>query len=148
MFSFEIVLSLAEPRNIPIIVCFFDDYYLIKRGSISPLYWFNRYLFNKKFAELVNKSATYFTISDQINEAYFNIFKKEGHVMMTASTILNMPIAKSLLSMKISYIGNLGLNRWKPLVQIGRVLKNIVYKEQPLHMDVYSSEKRNEVLNI
>lgn len=146
MFSFEIALSLAETRNIPIIVSLFDDYYLIKRNSVSPLYWINRYLFNRKFAEIVGKSAAYFTISDQMNEAYFDAFNKEGHVMMTASNMLNIPNDKVSSSIKISYIGNLGFNRWKPLVQIGRVLKNIVYEEQSLHIDVYSSEKREEVL--
>lgn len=146
VFSFEIALSIAESRNIPIVVCFFDDYYLIKRNSVSPLYWVNRYLFNKKFAEIVGKSAAYLTISDQMNEAYLDAFNKEGHVMMTASNMLNIPNEKLSSSIRISYIGNLGFNRWKPLVQIGRVLKNIVYEEQTLHIDVYSSEKRDEVL--
>jgi glycosyltransferase involved in cell wall biosynthesis len=145
-FSFEIALSIAESRDIPIVVCFFDDYYLIKRNSVSPLYWINRYLFNKKFAETVGKSVAYLTISDQMNEAYFDAFNKKGHVMMTASNMLNIPNDKVSSSITISYIGNLGFNRWKPLVQIGRVLKNIVYEEQSLHIDVYSSEKREEVL--
>jgi hypothetical protein len=146
IFSYEIVLSLAKLRNIPIVVYFCDDYYLIKRNTISPLYWINRYSFNRKFAETVGKSVAYLTISDQMNEAYFSAFNKKGHVMMTASNMLNIPNDKVSSSIKISYIGNLGFSRWKPLVQIGRVLNNIVYKEQTLHIDVYSSEKREEVL--
>jgi glycosyltransferase involved in cell wall biosynthesis len=146
IFSYEIALSIAESRNIPIVVCFFDDYYLIKHNSVSPLYWINRYLFNKKFAETVGKSVAYLTISDQMNEAYSDAFNKKGHVMMTASNLLNIPNDKVSSSITISYIGNLGLSRWKPLVEIGRVLKNIVYDEQSLHIDVYSSEKREEVL--
>jgi hypothetical protein len=145
MFAFEIALSLAESRSIPIVVSFVDDYYLVHRNSISPLYWINRYFFNRKFAEIVSKSVSYLTISDQMKEAYFNTFKKEGHVMMTASSLLDILNNKTSSSIKISYIGNLGYNRWKPLVQIGRVLKSINYKEQ-LHIDVYSSEKRAEVL--
>jgi glycosyltransferase involved in cell wall biosynthesis len=146
IFSFNIALSIAESRNIPLVVSFVDDYYLIKRKSISPLYWINRYLFKRKFAEIVGNSAAYLTISDQMNEAYFDAFNKKGHVMMTASNILNIQNDRSSSSINISYIGNLGFDRWKPLVQIGRVLKNIVYEEQPLHIDVYSSEKRDEVL--
>jgi glycosyltransferase involved in cell wall biosynthesis len=146
IFSFEIALFLAESRNIPLVVYFCDDYYLIKCNLVSPLYWINRYLFNKKFSEIVTKSKAYFTISDQMNEAYFDAFNKKGHVMMTASNILNMKNDQTPSSIKISYIGNLSLDRWKPLVQIGRVLNNIVYKEQTLHIDVYSSEKREEVL--
>jgi glycosyltransferase involved in cell wall biosynthesis len=146
MFSFKIALFFAESRNIPLVVYFCDDYFLIKRNSISPLYWINRYSFNRKFAETVGKSVAYFTISDQMNEAYFSAFNKKGHVMMTASNMLNIPNDKVSSSIKISYIGNLGFNRWNPLVQIGRVLKNIVYEEQSLHINVYSSEKREEVL--
>jgi glycosyltransferase involved in cell wall biosynthesis len=146
IFSFKIALYLAESRNIPIVVYFCDDYYLIKRNSVSPLYWINQYLFNRTFAEIVGKSAAYLTISDQLHEAYADAFNKKGHIMMTASNMLNMKNDQSPLSIKISYIGNLGLDRWKPLVQIGRALKNIVIKEQPLHIDVYSSEQRNEVL--
>jgi glycosyltransferase involved in cell wall biosynthesis len=146
IFSFEIALTIAQSQNIPIVVYFCDDYYLIKRNSISPLYWINRYLFKRKFTETVVKSVAYLTISDQMNEAYFDAFNKKGYVMMTASTMLNIKNDQSSSSIKIAYIGNLGFDRWKPLVQIGRVLKNIVYKEQPLHIDVYSSEKREEVL--
>jgi glycosyltransferase involved in cell wall biosynthesis len=145
-FSFEIALFLAESRNIPIVVYFCDDYYLIKRTSLSLLYWINRYLFNKKFAEIVGKSAAYFTISDQMNKAYSDAFNKQGHVMMTPSNLINISTDRVLFPFKISYIGNLGSYRWKPLIQIGRVLKNIDYKGQPLHIDVYSSEKRYEVL--
>ncbi|MDD2496090.1 MAG: glycosyltransferase [Tissierellia bacterium] len=148
IFSFKIALFLAESRNIPIVVYFCDDYYLIKRNSVSPLYWINRSLFNRKFAETIDKLAAYITICDQMNEAYFNAFDKKGHVMMTASNMLNIKNDRSPSSIKLTYIGNLGLDRWKPLVQIGRVLKNIVVKEKPIpiHIDVYSSEKRNEVL--
>jgi glycosyltransferase involved in cell wall biosynthesis len=146
IFSFNIALSIAESRNIPLVVSFVDDYYLVQRKSISPLYWINRYFFNRKFAEIVGKSAAYLTISDQMKEVYFNTFKKEGHVMMTASSILDILNNKTSSSIKISYIGNLGYNRWKPLVQIGRALKSINYKEEQLHIDVYSSEKRDEVL--
>lgn len=145
-FSFEIALFLAESWNIPIVVYFCDDYYLIKRTSVSPLYWINRYLFNRKFDEIVGESAAYLTISDQMKEAYFSAFNKKGHVMMTASNMLNIPNDESPSSIKISYIGNLGFDRWKPLVQIGRVLKNIGNPKQQFHIDVYSSERREEVL--
>jgi glycosyltransferase involved in cell wall biosynthesis len=146
IFSFKIALSLAELRNIPIVISFVDDYYLIRRGSISPLYWINRLFLNRIFVEAVSKSAAYITISDQMKREYYKAFKKEGHVMMTASNLLNIKNNRVLSSIKISYIGNLSLDRWKALVQIGRVLKNIVYKGLPLHIDVYSSEKRDKVL--
>ncbi len=42
---------------------------------------------------------------------------------------------------KVSYIGNLGLNRWKPLVEIGLALKRM-----GLFLDIYSGETRKKVL--
>jgi glycosyltransferase involved in cell wall biosynthesis len=146
IFSFEIAMFLANSRNIPIVVYFCDDYYLINRTSLSPFYLINRYFYKKKFLGLIGKSAEYITICDKMNEAYSETFDKKGHVIMTASNLLNVRNDKVSSSIKISYIGNLGLDRWRPLVQIGRVLKNIVYNKEPLHIDVYSSEKRKEVL--
>ena len=73
-------------------------------------------------------------------------FKNKAITLMTTSNLEkdNNCIFRLKNDKKISYIGNLGYNRWKALIDIGRLVKEISNGE--MNIDVYSSESRSEII--
>jgi len=142
-FSMKIALDACQEQNIPMVVYFGDDFYFLTTASRLPLFeQLNRKKFRRQFEKLFSYLSTFTTATDKLNEKYSDYFKKKGCTIMNATIIQAEHLKTWNNKIKISYIGNLGLNRWKALVDIGRCLK-----EHGLVLDIYSMEKDQEILS-
>lgn len=141
VFSNRIAMSIAKKRNIPIITYICDDFYLNKEQSPSPLYYMKQNQFKKSFKKLMKTTSNCIYICDKMNKDYTSTFNNNGITLMTTSSLNKQDITRNS-DISISYIGNLGLDRWKPLVEIGTTLKNNFNK----NIDVYSYESRKNIL--
>lgn len=76
---------------------------------------------------------------------YSQLFKKKCITIHTPTSISDIAPGKDdEKTRKICYLGNLGYQRDKQLIEIGRVLRERNFN--PNHIDVYSSESRQEIL--
>ena len=146
IFSYKIALQIANSLNIPIITYICDDYYLNKKKSISPIYNLNKFLFKKEYRNLMSYKSNCIYICEKMQRDYEENFKNKAITLMTTSNLEkdNNCIFRLKNDKKISYIGNLGYNRWKALIDIGRLVKEISNGE--MNIDVYSSESRSEII--
>ena len=141
-FSYRIALKIAQSRNIPLYVSCMDDFYFFNKNSDSLL----GKIQHRMFMRIVHKTMAYseklFCICDKMSEDYGKLFGKPCITVHTPATIrepLHMEKQR-----KVSYLGNLGYNRDKQLIDIGRALKSLGL--EPDHVDVYSTESRPEIL--
>lgn len=141
-FSIELALKICKKRNIPLVVFFGDDYYFLEERKKSILNKWNYYSFKKSFNELFSYLKAYICASDKMLDLYTDKFFKEGYAIMTPTIVNNESESCMNNNIKISYMGNLGYERWKPLIEIGKCLKEI-----NLQIDIYSHEKRGDVLS-
>ncbi len=78
-YALEISLYFSNKYDVPIISCIGDDYIFNDRLSISPIYYFYKYLYKKlAFKILKNTRNHEIYIDDKINEFYSSYFKKNG----------------------------------------------------------------------
>lgn len=138
-FSMKIVIDVCKERNLPLVTFFGDEYYFLKSNNKSLLDRINKKEYRKTFNELMKYTSFYITASDKMYEVYQNEFGGCGAALLTPS--LKCINSFGNKDMKISYIGNLGFDRWKALIDISRILKKEGYV-----LDVYSSEIRESVL--
>lgn len=144
-FMYEIALKISVYLNKPLIVSCMDDYYLYNKNNNTILGRIEHYFRMNIVKKTLNYSECILTISDMMTDTYANFFKKKCYTLY-ASTEVQKEEIHANHTLKISYLGNLGLNRYQQLLKIGQCLKTINNDGQSLVLDVYSSEKDEKII--
>lgn len=144
-FPYFISLDIAKRYNIPLVVCCFDDYYLYNKNEKSFLGRLRQHHFMGVVHRTMQYASYIFTFSDAMSEAYKKLFSKPCAVLYTA-TNLSRNMTDIQERQGISYLGGLGLNRYKQLIDIGMTLKNFDDNSIPKYIDVYSGETDSSIL--
>lgn len=147
-FSYNIAIYLSKKYNIPLVTYFCDDHYTFNKFSLSPLYWLHKLLLRKCIKKIVNSSKELIYISEEFENYFFSLFNKHGKTIMTPYSkafpnYYNMVRNKPII---ISYIGNLDLNRWQTLIDIGVALDKINEKEIHAVLNIYSHVTDIEII--
>ena len=142
VFSIKIALSICKIRNIPMVVFIGDDYYFVNTHKRSLINWFNKKIYRSIFSSMFLYSTHVIAASDKMQKDYTKEFNKQVDAIMTPTKVNKIKIENQSDHIKISYIGNLGHERWKSLIEIGNCLKSIGHI-----LDVYSGEKKIDVIN-
>ena len=119
-----------------------DDYYINNRNSDKLLGRLYHKSFMKYVRKAINYSSSLFCICDKMSHDYEKMFDKKCYTVHTPASF-DEPLQGEKKA-KISYMGNLGLKRHEQLIKIGQALKELNLDVK--HIDVYSSEKREEIL--
>lgn len=143
-FIYRIAYKIAKKRNIPLVVSCMDDYYFNNHNRNKLFGGFTHNLFMKQVKKTMSYAQTVFCICEKMSRDYSKLFHIDCYTLHTPSTIKG-PLAGETKN-KISYIGNLGYQRYFQLVQIGKALKELNLPEGPSVIDVYSSESSEEIL--
>lgn len=143
-FAYDIAYTISRDFHVPIVTYCCDDFYINRMNPDSVL---SNPVYNhlmKKVHRCISYSKSIVTICDKMTEAYKTLFDKPIYTVYTGSSTKGEPYVDSE---GIVYLGNLGLARHESLIDIGRALKRISEKTgENLHLDVYSSESRYEIL--
>ena len=142
-FMYEIARKIAVSRNIPLYVSCMDDYYINNKNSENLLGGIQHSLFMRSVRKTMAYATSLFCICEKMSQDYEALFQKKCITVHTPSTISHPIVTEK--KEKFSYLGNLGLQRDKQLIAIGRSLKSLGLKAY--HLDVYSSESRKKILD-
>lgn len=131
------------------------DDYVTKHFSLDIFYHIDINKLIKKYKMLVHKSEYVFPIGDKMAIEYKNRFGGKYKVAMNSIDTTNKVTPYETMNNKVIrllYTGNLGLNRWKSLQKIGKVLSKLNKDEVKAKLDIYSlnkpSKKVLEKINI
>ena len=150
-FAFNIAQKISKTKNIPLYIYCTDEFYRKNLGkeTIANRIYKNRY--RKIFRNSIKNSKTYFTITENMLEFYEKEFGKKGKVLMNSTDIQPMGDIeyRTKKTFNISYIGNLGYDRWKNIIEIKDVIDRVNNETSTKYkFKVYSGEKNKEVLNM
>jgi len=134
-FIYRIALDLATTNNIPLVIFNSENHFIKKRHSISPFYHLYKYLFNKIFEKTFYYSKYIIHSNDLLKADFDLLFNIPSLTILTSSEIYFELNNSKKNIIKISYAGNLGHERWKSLVKIGKLVKAI---NKELSIEVYS----------
>ena len=141
-FMYNIALKIAKSRNIPLYVSCMDDYYFYNKNENKLFGKFQHHIFMKSVYKTMNYASKIFCICDSMSKDYETLFKKDCITIHTGASFEEKLIGEK--KNKISYIGNLSLNRYLQLIDIGRTIKELNLDID--HIDVYSAETREEII--
>lgn len=146
VFSYKIVWKISQKYNLPIISYVCDEYYYGYHPSNILGYIYGNIL-KKWMKKIFQASRQFAVICNPLGELYQNEFKKEYYVLNTGNEIRFNRVKDTKQSNCLSYLGNIGLNRWKSLIQIGQVLDeyNQLYFQE-YKLNIYSGETNSQIL--
>jgi hypothetical protein len=152
-FSYKAALAIVKKFNLPLFLYFTDDYYINRRIN-NPLKCLQYFLNTKPIIKKsIALSKANFVIGELMAAEYSKIFNKEFFPVMNS---IDFDLISKFHSINqknqdivLSYIGGLHFDRWKTLVELGILLRQIK-KDRLINvtLKIYSTEKLNERQNV
>lgn len=151
---FDMVEYIADRYNIPIVMETTDDY-VTTFPSLDIFKYINIYKMQQRYQRLVSKAYCVIAIGDEMKKEYTRRFGGDFKVAMNSINISNQ-ITEYVYknnNLNFVYTGNLGLNRWKVLAEIGEALKQIyLISNINCRLNIYSftspNQKFQKIINI
>ena len=111
----------------PLVAFTGDDEYSLRQFKFSPLYWINRFMVRRRLRDMVKKYKIYYTLSYEQLEDYKKRFGCNMKILQKCGTLVNDEyIARPINSpIRIIYAGKLYMNRWKALMDIVEILREV-----------------------
>ena len=144
-FSYRLADEIARYLSKPLAVVCMDDYFINNRNKGELLGGIRQKLFMNVVNKTIQNAAAIFTICDEMNKAYTNLFHKQCVTLHTSADNKSM-VLKSDAS-RVSYIGNLSCGRYKTLLELGRAISEINDDTLTIVIDVYSGSKEAEYIS-
>lgn len=148
-FRLKIATDLAKEKNIPLVVYNSEGYYFkrynyMKDARLTKLFY---PLFINNFRNQLRKTVEYaahtFYSCESLKEDFDLEFNMPSSVIYTASDITPTINYEEKKNLKLSYIGNLGLNRHKSLIELANVIQRI---DPTLTLDIYGKCPTDNIL--
>ncbi|WP_102048676.1 glycosyltransferase family protein [Pygmaiobacter massiliensis] len=143
-FSYRIAKWLKERLNVPMVMVCVDDYYINNRNKSEFLGRFRQKLFLKSVKKTVADVDGIFTICDTMNEAYTKLFRNKCFTLHTSAEFKELKLKSD--AAQVSYIGNVGYNRYRQLIDLGKAISTIPFESTPHCIDVYSGSINEEYI--
>ena len=141
--SSKIINYIAKEYNCPIVLYVTDDYYNVPELNPSLLRkWYYRWI-QRSIDEMAKNVNFVIGISELAANEFGEKYKVNRAAVFTPSSTgyLAMPIKQQRDNHPVvfRYFGNLGLERWKPLAELGEAISEYNQGEQKAILEVYST---------
>ena len=148
-FIYWIALRISKDRNIPIVTYICDEYYFVKPKD-SLLEKVQMRLFEKTMEKTMSHTMRLIAISEEIKEHYSKHFGVPAMLLMTGSQKIATDIRETAQPLNtLSYFGNIRINRYLSLADIGRVLDRINESHgTDYKLKIYTGEKDPMFLSV
>ena len=144
-FMYYISLKIAKKYNLPIIV-FNTENYVLKKQLYSSIYgqFFWHKILQKKlkkvYGKISEKAYGFIYSTEYLQKEFSKVYPCKSEVIYCST---DMPLLEEIKheGFIISYIGNLGVGRDKPLMEIAKILSDISDKARLNIYGKFTSEK-------
>jgi len=144
-FMANIATELSIKYNIPIVIYNSEDHYLREKKSYSPMFNLKQIIFKTNFKKLMNQTKYVIYVCDLLKENFDKKIFSPSEALLTASNITPIENKKENEIPIISYLGNIGIERWKSIVEIGQILQKI---DSNYFIDVYTQKLLPEAIDV
>lgn len=138
-FLLRIAEEVSEKYKIPLAIYNTEGYYFksksyLQDNKITSLFYpIVNHRFVKAYDSLVMRSKAIIYNNPLLQESYDSIYHKKSHLVMGNSELTDENVYTPK-KRGIIYAGNLGLNRYKSLIEFANALQSI---DKTLHVDVF-----------
>lgn len=148
-FILDIAKSISINRNIPIVMYNTEGYYFFDKNIYASDKWFGdffypafHHFYKRHFREMMKRVVLSIHLNDTLRNDYYNAFGGRALVLYTGSNLAFDSSYLHLEAPKFSYLGNLGLDRHKALIDIAKTLREL---DESYSLDVYGQSPNTQV---
>lgn len=138
-FIYRVADEIARYLHKPLVMVCMDDFFVNNRTQNEVLGKLRQKCFMKVVHKTVKNCDAIFTICDEMNDIYSNLFGKKCFTLHTVAE--NKDLHLNPTANHISYIGNLSCGRYQSLIEMGKALSEMQDERLPKFIDVYSGTK-------
>ena len=136
----SLVNEICDMYSLPLVVNLGDDYFSDRKGNL----FYKIYLkhLQKEFKKIVDRAEVIIVCSEKMKNKLYDEFGG-NYVVALNSVDDNEKFERKHINkknIKISYIGNLGLNRWKTICMIASAVEKLENKYN-IQLNIFSGEK-------
>lgn len=148
------MVYLKDKFHVPVVTYAWDDHYSLHKKSKSIFFWIKTLIERKYIRKCADISSYIYTITEPMAREYSEYFHKECKLLYKAYDFGGAADLKESVSdpIKIIYMGNTGLGRWKVLAEIVKALEEINAYEKKAQLYIYTmtplSEKARNLLDV
>lgn len=149
-FMFKLATELAKKRKIPLIIYNTEGYFFKEKNYMKGNILLNRFylLFHGQFKKQFKKSMNYASCAiyncELLKHDYDKYFECPSYVIYNSSNIVTQKKDKINNPPIITYSGNLGVGRYKSLIEIAVALQSI---NPEYKLNVYGKAPTEEIKN-
>ena len=143
-FSYKLALNISRKYSLPLIVSCMDDYYFYNVCGKSIISKVRQKIFMKNVLKTMRYASGIVCYTKKMAVDYQSLFNRP--TLFYRHFDVNRSVNKHERK-GIVYVGNLGLNRWKNLVKIGKCLNQLNISPLLNHIDVYSATQDESILS-
>ena len=124
----------------PLALYAWDDNYSMQTSGASPLKKLNRLICRASMRKTVKKASQFYVISQIQKTEYEAWFQHDCKILTKSEDFSSVPCFKTNFGKPLRFVftGNIGMNRWKSLGMIARVLKRINSEGIKAQLYIYS----------
>jgi hypothetical protein len=137
-YTYRLLNYVRKVANAPYVMFHCDDQLTYRKFSLSPLFWFNRFILRQYVAKAIKHAAINYCIIDEQRSVYNSLLPNDYRILNKCADFsedykkgdINKPI-------RMVYAGNLHLGRWKTLQQLAEAIKEINKEDVKIQLDIY-----------
>lgn len=148
-FMLNLAVKLSKQFDIPLVIYNSESYYFKKynymegKGISSYFYSIFHKNLKKQYNKAIGRASHSIYICDMLKQEYDREFNKPSTTIMTSTELkLSKGIKNKKVIPVISYLGNLGVGRDEPLIEIANKLQEI---NSEFYLDVYGQIPSDEI---
>lgn len=139
-FMLDLGRKVSQDRSIPLVIYNSENYYFKDKDFMRPtlfhelIYKIYHKVYRQSFVKFIKQATKSIYINDALKEVYENEFDLPSEVIYTSSSIEFVRKEWNRKAPRFAYLGNLGVNRHKSLIDIAVSLNEI---DENFKLEIY-----------
>lgn len=148
---YNLARRISQKRNIPLFMYNSEDYILRTQDYFENSFFLSKLAFpifrkilKTSFVKTLKQTTHVIYISEKLQRSYHQVYNHQSSVIYTSAATTFSESAPSNNPLKISYFGNLDLDRYTSLIEVANAFSEI---DSRIIVDVYGDIPTNEIKN-
>lgn len=148
---YNLARKISQKRNVPLFIYNSEDYILRTQDYFENSFFLTKLAFpifrkilKTCFVKTLKQTTHVIYISEKLQRSYHQVYNHQSSVIYTSAATTSSESVPSNNPLKISYFGNLDLDRYTSLIEVANAFSEI---DSRIIVDVYGDIPTNEIKN-
>lgn len=139
LYMLRLSRSISKSSGKKIVSYISDDHFTFRHWNFSPLFWFNRILLRQALKETFPYYSVVYTMTEEQRDELTPALNANMKILRKGAVFAEKNEKKGVNDpIRLVFAGGVYCGRWKTLVHIGKILKEINKDGVKMRLDIYT----------